>query len=123
MGYQLTIPDVPPSLNKVLRMHWAKKGKLRDSWTMMIKGALLPIRPPQGVQKAKMRVVITFYNARAYDRDNAFGAGKVIFDVLRRLNLIFDDRPEWLDAEVRQEKSTRKDKRTVIEVEPCASRD
>ena len=118
-GYRLTIPDVPPSLNKVLRMHWAKKGKLRDSWTMMIKGALLPHRTPQGAQKAKMRVIVTFHNARTYDRDNAFGACKVIFDVLRRLNLIFDDRPEWLDAEVRQEVSTRKDKHTVIEVNPA----
>ncbi len=65
----------------------------------------------------KMRVNVTIFNARTYDKDNAYGACKLIFDALKTLGLIVDDRKEWADIEVKQEKCKRKDKKTVIELE------
>lgn len=62
-------------------------------------------------------MLITLHNARQYDRDNAFGACKVIVDAAKAAGLIYDDRPAYLDLDVQQVKSTRKEKRTVIEME------
>jgi hypothetical protein len=121
--YTITVPDVPPSLNKVLRMHWRVKNKLRHSFETPIyyllgKPAIGELRQLVFAQQ-KMRVVVTIHNARQYDKDNAYGACKVIFDVIKKLGLIVDDRPEFLESEVRQAKSTRKRKRTVIEIGPA----
>ena len=62
-------------------------------------------------------MLITLHNARQYDRDNAFGAVKVIVDAAKAAGLIYDDRPAYLDLEVQQQKCKRADKRTVIEME------
>jgi hypothetical protein len=115
-SYTITVPDVPPSLNKVLRMHWAVKGALVVAWAEWIRACYgMPVPLAQG----KMRVLITLHNSRQYDKDNAYGACKAIFDALKRLGAIVDDRDEWMDGAVRQEKSTRKDKHTVIEIGPA----
>jgi hypothetical protein len=118
-GYRLTIPRVPLSPNKLLGKHWSAKAKEKLTWMQEL-GIAGPYcwEPPA---KCKMRVTITIYNARQYDRDNAWGACKPILDAMKALGLIVDDRASYCELEVRQEKSTRKDKRTVIEVEPCAS--
>lgn len=113
----ITIPTCPPSINKVLRMHWTSKRNLRAAWILLIRSQM---GPPKPVPKTKMRVTITLHNSKAYDRDNAFGACKVIFDAMKTLGLIFDDRPQFLDAEVKQEKSSRAAKYTVIQIEACA---
>lgn len=62
-------------------------------------------------------MLITLHNARQYDRDNAFGACKVIVDAAKNAGLIYDDRSEFLDLDVQQVKSTRKGKKTVIEMD------
>lgn len=113
-------PDVPPSLNKVLRMHWATKGKLREEWAYVFltvpSSALRGLRDAAKAQK-RVRMTITLHNARQYDRDNAFGACKVIVDAAKAAGLLWDDRPAYLDLEVLQQKSTRKAKKTVIHME------
>jgi len=113
-------PDVPPSLNRVLRMHWAVKSKETVKWM----NVLLQVpggerRKLQDAAKAKQRVkmTITLHNARQFDRDNAYGAVKVVVDAIKAAGLIYDDRPAYLDLEVNQVKSTRKAKKTVIELE------
>lgn len=112
-GYRLIIPRVPPSLNR--NKHWAAKHREMKTWMLEIKAA-------GGKQQAKgkMRVTITLHNARQYDSDNAWGACKPILDAMKAWGLIIDDRASCCDLTVLQEKSTRKDRHTVIEVEPCA---
>jgi hypothetical protein len=120
--YTITVPDVPPSLNKVLRMHWAVKRRLKMNWGNHFYGL-----PPSAFKflaakaycRSKMRMVVTIYNSRQYDRDNAFGACKIIADAAREAGMIYDDRPEFFELNVEQVKSTRKDKRTVIEIGPA----
>ena len=112
--------DVPPSLNQVLRMHWAVKRKLGQNWHWVLSGIrTIDARNLRDAAKRQSRVkmLITLHNARQYDRDNAFGACKVIVDAAKQAGLIYDDRPAYLDLEVKQEKSTRKAKKTVIEFE------
>jgi hypothetical protein len=109
----LTIPAVPPTLNRVLRMDLRDKRDLLSLWVLEIRAAM---GEPKKVPQCKMRVVVTIHNSRAYDKDNAYGACKVIFDAMKILGLIFDDREQFLDAEVLQEKSSRTERHTVIEI-------
>lgn len=119
MSYTITIPDVPPSLNRVLRMHWAKKARLKTQWSssfwLFPPGESFKLRALAHLRR-KMRLKITLHNARQYDKDNAYGACKMIVDALRDCKFIHDDRPEFLDLQIEQVKSTRKDKKTVIEI-------
>ncbi len=62
-------------------------------------------------------MTITLYHSRLFDKDNSYGACKVIFDALKTNRLIVDDSPEWLEATVKQEKCKHKDRHTIIRVE------
>ena len=111
---KLEIKAIPPSLNKVLRMHWGAKRDLRDNWILLIRSALSGayLKPI-----VKMRVKVTLHHSRLYDEDNAMGACKVIFDALKHWHLIYDDNPAFLEAHVEQVKCTHKQRKTVIELE------
>jgi hypothetical protein len=114
---RLEIPDVPPSLNKVLRMHWAKRKKLMENWILSLAGAASAserydlrhsLRPKE--------VSITLRHSRAYDTDNAYGACKIVCDAMVKLGYLVDDAGEWLKLTVEQEKCPHKQRHTVIEV-------
>lgn len=113
-------PDVPPSLNVLLNMNWRAKRKLSKAWAWVV--VTMPFAERQRLleaakEKSRVKMLITLHNARQYDRDNAFGACKVIVDAAKNAGLIYDDRSEFLDLDVQQVKSTRKAKKTVIEME------
>ena len=110
----MRVSDLPPSLNKVLRMHWRKRKALLQAWMWMVRIAL---GQPLVACQTKQRVTITLYHSRLFDKDNAYGACKVIFDALKAQGLIVDDSPEWLEASVKQEKCKHKERHTVIELE------
>lgn len=70
-------------------------------------------------EKVRMRVTVTIHNSRCYDRDNAWGACKPILDAMKAMGLIIDDASSYCELEVRQERSSRKEKHTVIELCPA----
>jgi len=111
---KLTIPAVPPSLNKTQRMHWAKRKRMNDSWKLWVRGALpeLYLKP-----FVKMRCTVWLFHSRPYDKDNSFGAVKPVVDALRHWKLIYDDTAEYLDLDVQQEKCKRKEGHTEIYLE------
>lgn len=113
--------DVPSSLNKVLRQHWSARQKEKLLWMSVLRCKVPPRerRKLQDAAKAQKRVkmTITLHNARQFDRDNAYGAVKVVVDAIKAAGLIYDDRPAYLDLEVQQVKCKRVEKRTVIEME------
>lgn len=116
MTLRLEIPDLPPSLNKTLRMHWAKKRKLNETWQQWVR-AMLPeyfLEP-----MVRMRCTITLHHSRFYDKDNAYGAVKPVVDALRLWKLIRDDTREYLDLQVEQSKCSHKKRSTTIELEPA----
>lgn len=119
-GYRMVIPQVPLSPNQLLGRHWRAKFRHKKLWMQ----ELSLFKPFTRYWKPfpaedKMRVRITIHNASQYDRDNAWGACKPILDAMKALGLIVDDRAAYCDLTVLQEKSTRKEKRTVIEVGPA----
>jgi hypothetical protein len=112
--------DVPPSLNRVLRMHWAVKRKEADKWFAVLH--CMPIAERQRLVDAskagkRVRMTITLHNARQFDKDNSYGAVKVIVDAAKQLGYMRDDSPAYLDLDVQQVKSTRNSKKTIIELE------
>jgi len=111
---EMQVSDVPPSLNKVLRMHWRKRQGLLHAWMWMVRIAL---GHPLTACNGKRRVTITLHHSRLFDQDNSYGACKVIFDALKAQGLIVDDSPEWLDAHVEQKKCKHKERHTVIKLE------
>jgi hypothetical protein len=115
---KLVILHVPPSLNKVLRMHWTAKRDLRDNWILLIRAHLSRYAPvPEPV--VKMRVKVMLAHSRPYDKDNAYGACKILFDALKHHKLIYDDSPEYLEATVEQTKVPHKQRHTIIDLEPA----
>ena len=110
---KLTIPDVPPSLNKVLRMHWRVRKDLYVKWEELIRSAALPGK----VFEEKRKVRITMFHSRFYDKDNAYGAVKPVVDALDWWSHIEDDNEAWLELTVEQVKCPHKQRHTVIEIE------
>lgn len=116
-------PDVPPSLNKVLRMHWTARMKEKLKWMTVLR--TMPRDEYNSLVRARstanrVKMLITLHNARQFDRDNAFGACKLLVDAAKNAYLIYDDRPAYLDLEVQQVKCKRAEKKTVIEFEVLA---
>jgi len=105
-----TIPGALPSLNQLLRFHWAKRKRLKDQYLLF-----LPARAR--VLKKKMRVSICVYQpTRRFDIDNLYGSVKILIDSLRKNKLICQDSPKWLDLELTQA-IDRENPRTEIEIE------
>jgi hypothetical protein len=111
---KLEVLAVPPSLNKVSRMHWRQQRDLHGVWKLLVRSQMPGIFLQPIV---RMRVKITLFHSRFYDKDNAYGAVKPIVDGLRHWKLIFDDTAEYLDLSVEQQKCPHKRRHTVIELE------
>jgi hypothetical protein len=119
MSYTISIPDVLPSLNGMGRS-WGKSHRLKKQWAKDI-AALLgreALKDLRGLaeQAAKMRVTITVHNAREYDDDNKRFTEKVIYDALKNLRLLYDDRPAFVERKLEWVKCKRVEKHTVIEI-------
>jgi Holliday junction resolvase RusA-like endonuclease len=96
----LTIPGRLPSLNETMRMHWAKRAKLKDGMAWILATSGQP-RPDYG---RKYHAVITVYQkTRRFDKDNLYGACKPVIDALKESGYIYRDSPDWLDLDIRQE--------------------
>ena len=116
---KVTIHTEVPSNNKLLRMHWAERRRLKavfitEIWANLVGGVDFPIKREQ----IKKKLIVTLYRrGRRYDKANAYGgADKMIVDPLRDLGLIWNDSKPWLDLDVRQELD-HENPRTEIEIE------
>ncbi|KKL62319.1 hypothetical protein LCGC14_2186390 [marine sediment metagenome] len=69
-------------------------------------------------EKPKMRVLIQLTKPRLYDLDNFVGGCKPIIDSLKRLGLIHNDSPHWLDLQVEQIQRSKMRAFTRIEICP-----
>lgn len=116
----LDIPDVPPSLNKVLRMHWSKKSRLALDWAWKARIAF-DYQNSSILRIGKKQVKITLHHSRMYDKDNAYGSCKVLVDCLRGLKVIQDDTAEWLELTVEQARCPHKQRHTIIEISAAVS--
>lgn len=114
--------NVPASLNRVIRWNVHRKKREREMWEKAIvvllgREATQDLRVLASLDR-RMRVAVTICNPRRYDDDNAHGACKVVFDAIRNLGLVRDDREEFMEQVVRQEKCAGRQKCTLIEIGP-----
>lgn len=65
----------------------------------------------------RARLRITRFGHRLLDPDNLQGGVKPLVDCIKEVGLIWDDSPDWLELDVRQQQVARKDEqRTEIEI-------
>jgi len=114
---RLTIFTELPSANKVMRMHWAERKRLRIRLAAEIGCAYMDQSDkPIHRRQIKRSVIVKLYRrGRRFDKDNAYGAAKILIDSLRDLGLIYNDSEKWLDLSVCQELD-HENPRTVIEI-------
>lgn len=117
----LTVPRVPLSPNKLLGRHWRRKHQEKQTWMLEIRAAWGG--PIKKNETQRMRVTVVISNSRVYDKDNRYGACKIIFDAMKELGIIVDDREEWLDQNVFMLPCARGQGRTTIELEPLVNKE
>lgn len=127
----ITVPQLPPRANQLLRMHWAKRKREQQNWREWLHAEANGCAGARQIRKAvlegrKMAVEVVLYHSRQDDPDNLHARCKLLLDALsykRGIGLILDDSPSHIELAVRQHKSTRKDARTQIRIYPVAERE
>jgi len=105
------IPMVVPSLNTLLRTHWAARKRLQKQWLLVMK-ANANAQRVAGVFK---NVRIHAFRKRKLDHDNFVGGCKeVLIDNLKELGLIKDDSPKHLLAEYNQSLCRARNEGTMV---------
>lgn len=82
------VDQLPPGLNGdtgLMRMHWTKYQKLRDTWVTLIR-AENPER-----HEGRVNITYTRKSVRMMDPDNVSASFKPIGDALEKLGVIEDD--------------------------------
>jgi len=115
----VTIKTLTPSLNKLLRMHFQERKRLKEKLGWEVYAELNEVNPNYEVCiiPQKSCLIITSYRKSFLDKDNFIGGLKLLVDAIKELRLIYDDSPEYLTlkAEQRIEKK-RKNQRTEISI-------
>jgi Holliday junction resolvase RusA-like endonuclease len=99
----LKIPKEILSLNKLNQMHWSKKHKYSKEWEGEIFAAYYE-QSRFTVKHANQKrwVRIFSFRKRKLDQDNLVGGCKGLMDALKRLGLIVDDSPKWVEVRYEQ---------------------
>lgn len=111
---ELDIDEVVPSVNRLMRMHWAQRRKLQKKWHWLIWLEFYRRGAPK-VPKGRLAVHITRYSFHVLDDDNLHGAAKVVLDALKTVKILTDDSPAYIALTCDQ---IRGGARTVIRVSP-----
>lgn len=97
---RFSIPVILPSLNALLRMHWAKRRRVKQEI-----GGLLAFTVPPGCklsEPVKRSVLIVRRGGKTLDADNLAGGHKPLVDCLVELDLLWDDSPAYAALEYGQ---------------------
>ena len=86
---KITIPEIPPSLNKILRMHHHERHAENQKWQALV--AYFDNRKKRGEPLKRAQVTITYYFPDARRRDSDNYAGKFLLDGLVNAGIIEDD--------------------------------
>ena len=105
------------SLNKLLRTNRWKRMELKEEFAWEVYAGIHEQNPDHEAitTPRKMKLNIISYRKSFLDRDNFIGGLKVLIDSIKELRLIYDDSPEYLGLEAKQEiEKKRKNQRTEI---------
>lgn len=121
--FVLVLPVIMPSLNKQLRMHWAKRQRLNKNIAWHLRSVMGREEIAHRDRIAHVTIKV-FSNApktaggraRRLDRDNLFGGQKPLVDALRHCGIIKNDTDLWLDLGVVESRDPVSEPRTEIEI-------
>lgn len=107
--WRFTWTWTPPSLNQQLRMHWARRARIK-------KEAALHLLEMRHVPKAcaPRRLTLTRHGSRLLDADNLAGAYKPVVDAIVQAGLLTDDSPQ--SGNVIEYRQTKGKPLTVVEL-------
>lgn len=118
--------DLPPlpTLNVLMRMHWASRGRFERKLGEMVAAATFDL-PSGAAPYDKARIAVTRHAVRDVDPDGLPAICKLLLDVLqprsethpRGLGIIAGDDAERLDLIVNQQRCKRADARTAVLIE------
>jgi len=94
VNWSCTIPDLPPSNNVYLRLHWAKQQRVKQDWERWIWALVNQSknRCPRPLGRVEIRAVCFFPLHRRRDRDNFTATlAKFVQDGLVKAGIIPDD--------------------------------
>ena len=104
---------VTPSLNAV-KGRWGL-----TNWNKRYQRELRGYQYQAPKKRCRMALTITRHGPRFLDRDNMIGGCKSLIDAIRKVGLIVDDSPKWLDVTFLQEKCAGTNKKTTVVVRMC----
>lgn len=111
----ITIPDIPPSLNKWSRMHWAKAAEIKRQWEADVYYTAYSQRPKTPFKYAKITITYFFKTKQRHDLDNY--TPKFILDGLVKAKILLDDRAEYIGMTELIQEYDKERPRTVIIIE------
>jgi hypothetical protein len=113
--WTLVLDDyLPPSVNRLMRMHWAARGRLKREACVLVEVARHRVGVPNATRRRRVAFRLTVTNrSHAPDGDNV---PKLILDACVICRLLVDDRAEFCElGRVEIAKGARK--RTEITLE------
>jgi hypothetical protein len=97
---------LPPSINGLMRTHWAVRHKQALAFGWLLKAAIR--REDVLILKAwrdlglKLRIVMEVTTPKEYDQDNVYSLGKIPLDAMKQMQWITDDGPKFVHFEAYQ---------------------
>jgi Holliday junction resolvase RusA-like endonuclease len=105
-GYRFVIPELTPSLNKLVkgRTHWREYTRMKESWFYLVKLAVQGFEPeiPHAKPNEKRYAEVLSHRVALLDKDNLTGGMKILWDAMVNARLLFDDGPKFFEATTEQ---------------------
>ena len=113
---EIQVPEVAPSPNRLMRLHWAARRRLLKKWEWIVFAEVYRMGGPLAIKyHGKLAVRITRRSRNALDQDNLVGSAKLVLDALKNAKIIEDDSPEHIELTCVQERGLPQ---TTIQVSP-----
>jgi len=99
MKISMTLPFLTKSNNKLLRMHYRHRMKLKEqySWELFVWINQSETPHKDMMAEGKRKAHIISYRQKLMDDDNFVGGLKPLIDVLVEFGLLKDDNKEWVE--------------------------
>ena len=93
----ITLPIRVESRNKLDKMHWASKRRLRQSYCLLVRNQMKINSITKAEPKAKYVLgIVAFRRYRIRDYDNLVGGCKQLIDALHKEGFIWDDDTDYI---------------------------
>ena len=126
MSIRIFCDQTPLSINRVLRMHWAKRKLYNEAWlqeVFLAKNRLKIFGRPE-LRQVDLRFTLMLHGQKEMDADNAVASVKPIIDALVTVGILKDDDKDGVrSVSVDQIRVPRRQAGAVVEIEESLPRE